>query len=248
MKAIILAAGVGKRLQAASGGRPKCLLNIGGRTLLSRHLENLTNLGVTAIALVVGYRREAVQEAVAAESRAGTVTYVVNEAYERGSICSLWAARNEMTQDVLIMDADVLYHPVILRRLVESPFPSALLVDETVTQTTEECMVVARDGRIKALTKQVPADCDCLGEGVGFLKVARTDVPVLLDAVARCMDSGAWDMEYEDALKEFFEHVAVGYERVGGLPWMEIDFPEDVIRAEQEILPAISAMEPSSVS
>ena len=50
-------------------------------------------------------------------------------------------------------------------------------------------------------------------------------------------------MEYEDALKEFFSKVPVGYEKIGGMPWIEIDFPEDIDRASSEILPAVSAME-----
>jgi choline kinase len=46
-------------------------------------------------------------------------------------------------------------------------------------------------------------------------------------------------MEYEDALLEFFGQTRVGFERIGGLPWVEIDFPEDVDRAEREILPRL---------
>ncbi len=50
-------------------------------------------------------------------------------------------------------------------------------------------------------------------------------------------------MEYEDALKGFFNNVEVGYELIGGLPWVEIDFPEDIQRAEREVLPALSSFE-----
>lgn len=239
MKAIILAAGVGRRLRAVNRDRPKCLVEVGGRTLLSRHLENLTRLGISSVVLVLGYRRHAIQDAVAATAVPGRITYIVNEQYERGSIGSLWAARDVMDQDVVIMDADVLYHPMILRRLIESPYPTAVLMDETVTQTTEECMVVVREGRIIALTKQVPDDYDFAGEGVGFLKVAEGDIPALVGSLATHIEAGSLDMEYEDALKEFFERVPVGYECIGGLPWIEIDFPEDIDRAEHEVLPAI---------
>ena len=177
----------------------------------------------------------------------GTMEFIVNERYERGSITSLWEARCEFDDDVLIMDADVLYHPMILRRLVESSFGNALLMDETVRQQTEECMVAAQGQRVIALSKTLPADYEYAGEGVGFLKVRREDLPVLAKSVQASIDKGRLDQEYEDAMKSFFDDTCVGYERIGGLPWIEIDFPEDVQRAEHEILPALMAIEPQVV-
>ena len=148
--------------------------------------------------------------------------------------------RSEFDDDVVIMDADVLYHPKILRRLVDSPCSNALLMDETVQQKTEECMVAMKQNRVIALSKSLPADYDCIGEGVGFLKVCRENLPHLVESIRSPIDAGLVDMEYEDALKDFFQHVSVGCERVGGIPWIEIDFPEDMLRAETEIVPCLS--------
>ena len=137
------------------------------------------------------------------------------------------------------MDADVLFHRQILRRLMETGAPTALLMDETVKQQTEECMVVAQGGRVIALTKKVPERYDLAGEGVGFLKLARRDADELVQSLRAHIDRGDVDMEYEDGLREFFGRARVGFERIGGLPWVEIDFPEDVARAEREILPKL---------
>ena len=246
MKAIIFAAGVGKRLQAVTQGRPKCLVEIGGRTLLSRHVECLTQLGVDLIVLVVGFAQEAIREAMAVEFPACEIRWVVNEQFVRGSITSLWAARHEMDDDVVLMDADVLYAPEILARLVRSSRSSALLMDETVKQESEECMIAAQDGRVVSLSKVLPSDYDEAGEGVGFLKVQQSDIPSLLASVQTCIDAGQLDMEYEDALTNFFQNAPVGFEKIGGLPWVEIDFPEDIQRAVSQILPAIEALEKKS--
>ena len=243
MKAIIFAAGVGRRLQAVTKGRPKCLVDIGGRTLLSRHVENLTNLGVRPIVLVVGFGQALLRESMAADPQAHLVRWVLNEQFTRGSITSLWAARKELNEDSVLMDADVLYHPVILARLIGSPFPTALLMDESVRQQGEECMVAARQGRVVRLSKVLPDKYDESGEGVGFLKVQKADIPILLQSIESCIQTGRLDMEYEDAMTDFFSRVHVGYEKIGGKPWIEIDFPEDVLRADREILPAIRAME-----
>ena len=243
MKAIIFAAGVGRRLQSVTKGKPKCLVTIGGRTLLSRHVECLNRLGVSQIVLVVGFAQDAIREAMATGAPICSIRYVVNEQFVRGSITSLWVARSEMDDDVVLMDADVLYASEVLRRLFQSSQPSAVLMDETVKQESEECMVAAQDGRVLSLSKVLPPNYHEAGEGVGFLKVQKKDIPSLLNAVQTCMEAEQFDMEYEDALKLFFQNVCVGYEKIGGLPWIEIDFPEDVEKAAAEVLPAINTIE-----
>ena len=243
MKAIIFAAGIGKRLQGVTQGRPKCLVEIGGRTLLSRHVEYLGRLGVRKVVLVVGFAQNHIRKAMATDPSAQEIRWVVNEQFMRGSITSLWAARSEMDEDMVLMDADVLYAPTILARLIHSPFPTALLMDDTVKQISEECMITAKAGRVLTLSKVLPSAYDEAGEGVGFLKVQKQDIPALLHSVQVHVEAGTLDMEYEDALKEFFHKVPVGYEKIGGLPWIEIDFPEDIDRAVSEILPAVRSME-----
>jgi len=239
MKAIILAAGVGKRLWSITQHRPKCLIELGGRSLLSRYLQALEQNGIKQVTIVLGYKQDMIKAAVSAQRFSGEVRYLTNDQFRRGSITSLWTARAEMTDDVVIMDADVLFPPAMLRKLLGSSFRTALLMDETVKQETEECMVVVRGGRVIALTKAMPSNYDFAGEGVGFLKVDRQDVEQLISSLKGPIERGELDMEYEDALRDFFATVQVGFERIGGLPWTEIDFPEDVVRAEQAVLPKI---------
>ncbi|HYL80423.1 MAG TPA: phosphocholine cytidylyltransferase family protein [Candidatus Acidoferrum sp.] len=239
MKAIILAAGVGKRLWTITQHRPKCLIELGGRTLLARYLDELAGVGIKQAVIVVGHKQEMIQAEVGSGLFGVDVSFLVNEQYRRGSITSLWLARMALDDDAVIMDADVLFHREILRRLISSPSPNALLMDETVQQQTEECMVVVQGGRVIALTKQMPERYDLAGEGVGFMKVAHRDAGGLVESLKTHMDRDERDMEYEDGLREFFSRTRVGFERIGGLPWVEIDFPEDVARAEREILPRL---------
>ncbi|SLM47888.1 putative Sugar nucleotidyltransferase [Nitrospira japonica] len=239
MKAVILAAGVGKRLWSVTQHRPKCLIEIGGRSLLHRYLQSLGAVGVSRADIVVGYKQELIRSAVDADSCGIRVNFLVNEQFHRGSISSLWVARAVLDDDVIIMDADVLFHREILRRLVNSAYPNALLMDESVKQTGEECMVVIEGGRVIALTKRMPLHYDYAGEGVGFLKVRAADTPHIVASLKTYVDREAWQMEYEDALSEFFKDVKVGHEKIGGLPWTEIDFIEDVERAERDVLPKL---------
>ncbi|MDF0673826.1 MAG: phosphocholine cytidylyltransferase family protein [Nitrospira sp.] len=239
MKAVILAAGVGKRLWEVTQHRPKCLIEIGGRSLLCRYLESLVSVGIHRAEIVVGYKQEMIRAAVEQDACGVNVTFLVNEQFHRGSISSLWIARTALDDDTIVMDADVLFHPEILRRLVSSSSENALLMDETVKQTGEECMVVVAGGRVIALTKNMPEQYDYAGEGVGFLRVRHADTPRVVSSLRGYIDSGSWDMEYEDALRQYFQDVRVGHERIGGLPWTEIDFIEDVRKAELEVLPRL---------
>jgi choline kinase len=239
MKAVILAAGVGKRLWQLTQHRPKCLIEIGGRSLLHRYLETLAGLGITRADIVVGYKQEMIREAVDRDACGVKVHFLVNDEFHRGSISSLWIARTCLDDDVIVMDADVLFHRDILRRLVESSHENALLMDETVTQTGEECMVVVAGGRVIALSKKMPERYDYAGEGVGFLRVRHADTPHMVASLRTYVDQGAWNMEYEDALLPFFQTVKVGHEKIGGLPWTEIDFVDDVKKAELDVLPKL---------
>lgn len=239
MKAVILAAGVGKRLWEITQHRPKCLIEIGGRSLLHRYLEILAGQGIRRTTIVVGYRQEMIRAAVERDACGVTVDFLVNDQFHRGSISSLWIARAALDDDVIVMDADVLFHRDILRRLVESSHENALLMDETVRQTGEECMVVVAGGRVIALTKKMPDRYDYAGEGVGFLRVRHADTPHMVESLQSHIDKGSWNMEYEDALQQFFQTVKVGHEKIGGLPWTEIDFVEDVKKAELDVLPRL---------
>ena len=101
MKAVILAAGVGKRLWPVTQHRPKCLIEIGGQSLLSRYLEALASLGIHRADIVVGYKQEMIRAAVEAKSFGLRVNLLVNEQFQRGSISSLWIARTALDAEPL---------------------------------------------------------------------------------------------------------------------------------------------------
>ncbi len=240
MKAVILAAGVGKRLGKQGQGIPKCLVQIAGISLLVRMLSSLERVGIKDRIVVVGYEKEKIENLVNTVPNArGTVRLRINPDYRRGSILSLWCARDEFNNDLLIMDADVLYADALLSKLVFSSHPNALLLDPRSNSTGEEMMLMVRGNRVVHIGRKVEGDYDLIGEGVGFLKLSRQDAPVLKEALEQLVREGKGDCEYEDAIELLLQKVVVGYESVGGLAWTEIDFPEDIQKAETEILPKL---------
>ncbi len=242
MRAVLLAAGVGNRLQEF-GARPKSLLEFGGKTLLQRHLENLAANDVRTIDICVGYRAEDIT--VAANLPGCDIRCRTNERFRRGSVVSLWTMRDVLTSgdEVILMDADVLYTPRILQRLVKSPHANCFLLDENFVPGDEPVKICVADGKIIEFRKQIEDGLrfDLWGESVGFFKFSATCAAALAEGCAQYLASGRDDSPYEEVIRDLIlsARFPLGFERVGGMPWIEIDFPEDIARANSSILPNI---------
>jgi L-glutamine-phosphate cytidylyltransferase len=239
--AIILAAGVGKRLHAASGGRPKCLIEIGGRSLLRRLLESLAASGVRDAVVVTGFGAEHVRAAVASPPAGITVRTAFNARYEEGAILSLATARDWLDGPVLVMDADVLCPTSMIRRLVGSRHGSCFLLDATSENTGEEQMLLVRDGWVRNVVRGGAPGYELAGESIGFLKLDAAAARLLRELIDARIARGDTGIEHEEVYPDLLARAEVGFERVDGTPWTEIDFPDDVVRAERAILPRIEA-------
>jgi len=237
--AILLAAGVGKRLHGRSGGRPKCLIEIGGKSLLRRLLEALAAAGIADVTVVVGFGEEALRAALDPPPVGLRLRVVTNPRYREGAILSLWAARDALDGPVLVMDADVLCAPVLVGRLVSSAHPNCFLLDASAATTGEEQMLLVQGGRVRNIVRGSASGYELAGESVGFLKLSGDAARLLAGLLERRIAAGDTGIEHEEVYPDLLARVEVGYERVDGLPWIEIDFPEDVAHAEREILPRL---------
>jgi len=240
MNAIILAAGVARRLAPLTDKTHKALLPVGGRPVLARMLSALADSGIRETTIVVGHCADQVRALAGKRQGRMAIRYVENPAYTKGSVLSLYAAREQLTEPVLVMDADVLFPRVFLRRLLAVPAPSALLIDRGFADTGEEVKLYTRRDRVIALGKKiVPEAWEAVGEGIGFFKCGAAAGPELVQAMEHVIASGDGLNEYEDALHILVQRVYVGWVDVTGLPWTEIDFAEDLRRAEDEVLPRL---------
>lgn len=223
---------------------PKCLLRFGGMSLLERHCRNLSACGVDNLTICVGHAAEQIASALQGLSRPVTLLHY-NPLYTLGSCLSLWSVRHTLLcgDDVLVMDADVLYHPDILRRLVTSPLPSCYLMDRDFAPGDEPVKLCVAGDRIVELRKRVADGLryDRIGESVGFFKFDAATALRLARLIAAYIADGRREQAHEEALRDLAlcDDIAIGVEDVTGLPWLEIDFPEDLIRAEHQVLPLI---------
>ncbi len=247
MKAVILAAGRGRRLGSAGEERPKILLRFGGRTLLQRHIEILEHCGVTDIAVVVGFRAPLVRDEIRRLGRAGRVRLIENARYTEGSVVSLWAAAAAFASEgaTLLMDGDVLYDWRLMQRLTQSRMENCLLMDREIEPGEEPVKLCIAANRIVDFHKKPKHHHDFHGESVGFFRLSAPIGAALLAGAAEYVATGRHDQEYEEPLRDLILASApdvFGYEDITGLPWAEIDFPLDVARARKKVVPRLSEM------
>ncbi|GMT49774.1 MAG: hypothetical protein IEMM0008_1313 [bacterium] len=241
MNAILLAAGVGKRLNNHYKDLPKVLIPIDGKSLLERHFEIFSQLAFAQVTLVVGFQKEKIINQLGEQYEGVKIKYIENPRYREGSIYSLYLARQACQESfTVIMDADVLYPARLMKRLIESKWPNSFLMDAKQEESGEEMMLGARKGRVLKIARTLGEGFDQFGEGVGFLKLSPEGGKILAEHLIDFVDKGITDVEYEDAFNPFLQECEVGFELVGDIPWTEIDFPEDVDRAVHEILPKMS--------
>jgi len=242
LKGIILAAGKGSRLNGTIGDKPKCLLRVGGRTLIDRQIDTLRRAGVSDIAIVVGCQAEAVRR----ECGHG-ITYIENSRFaQTNSLYSLWLARPLLVEGdgFVVMNCDVLFHPQLLVDLVTARYEDALLIayqdDDAEPLGDEEMKIKIRRGRVVDIAKTLPSD-EADGENLGIVKFGPEGAEMLAGLLDERVAAGALRDWAPRAFADFAHRRPLHAVGTRGLPWTEIDFPEDYARAEAEILPAIEA-------
>ncbi len=231
MKAVILAAGIGKRLKPLTDTTPKCLIEINGRALINYYIELLNSKGIHEIAVVIGHLGDSIKQGI--KTRPKDITFIYNPDYTLGNVTSLYAAREFMQGECLLMDADVYFEPDVLGRLINSQQKNCFLLDAAVQPTGEEMMLGAVKKRAIAISRNPQGKFDLTGEGVGFVRLGAASAKNLISLAKEFIDSGKTNSEYEECLQELIKKDYFGYEVITGLKWTEIDFPEDIKKAQR---------------
>ena len=132
MQAVILAAGMGKRLGELTKGNTKCMIEVGGETLISRLLHQLDQLNLQRIILVVGYKAKELQDYLQTIPIQTTIEFVENTIYDKtNNIYSLYLAKDYLTaDDTLLFESDIIMEDAVIQKLVNNPYPDLALVDK----------------------------------------------------------------------------------------------------------------------
>lgn len=232
-QAVILAAGRGTRLNGSMNGRPKCLAKIGNHTLIKYQLMLLRKAGIERVCVVVGYGAEQVRSVLG-----NTCEYIVNQRYaETNSLYSLWLARDWVSGPFILMNCDVLVHPEILEQITELD-GNALAYDSSSGGEDEHMKVSFKGSRLRQIGKEL-SQKETHGENVGILKFDESGAERLFREADALVHSGGEHLWAPSVLNRIVDKVVFHGVDVAGLPWTEIDFPDDLHYAHRQIWPNI---------
>ncbi len=130
MQALILAAGMGKRLGKYTEDQTKCMVKVNNKTLIEHALEAITKNNISRIIMVVGYEGKRLQEFLGSSFNGVPIEYVNNSIYDKtNNIYSLWMARDYLTsEDTLLLESDIIFEPQIITDVINNPNPNVAVV------------------------------------------------------------------------------------------------------------------------
>jgi len=235
MKALILAAGLGKRLKY---NKPKILIKISNKTLLERHYENLFKYGVKKIGIVIGYKNTELKKFIKKIDKHKIIKIFINKQYKLGSIVSLVKAHSFFKEknEIILMDGDVLYDKKILKKLIFSKKKNCLLIDKNYEIGEEPVKVCIKNKKICDFGKLTTEKFDYCGESIGFFKFSHLDSLKFISEAKKIMKKDKNEM-YEEAIRKIITNkiFKIEFENILKLPWTEIDFKKDLISAKKII-------------
>jgi len=237
-QAVILAAGRGMRLGLAGNDSPKCLLNIGGRPLLELQLGFLQQAGIESICVVAGHHIEDVRRLVAGYRG---VTVIQNPIYATtNSLYSLTLAKDWVKGGFVCINGDVVAHPDVFNRVLAVE-GCALAYDTGSGQDEEHMKVHHSGGFLRAISKELELKL-VQGENVGLLQFDHVGAARLFSTAERLLQEKGPMLWAPAVLNELALLNPIRCVDIRGLPWTEVDFPEDLEKARREIWPTICSL------
>lgn len=233
MKAIILAAGMGTRLESVSGGIPKCMVKVAEIPLIDRMIQRIGDAGISELIIITGYEAEQLKAHVASVDHelARSAVFVHNDRYaDWGNFYSLLVAEEAVAGSAFIkLDGDVLMDAEILPRLLAAPGPATLAVDCRTGLGEEEMKVrVDESGHIVELNKRMDPSV-ALGEYIGVDRVDPELCDIVFAKLRQLIEYGETDEYYERAYERLLQ-AGTTYQiaDVTGCQWTEIDDAADL--------------------
>ena len=235
MIGVILAAGMAKRLRPLTDTKPKCLLEVGGKTLLQRTVDAMVRVGITEFVVATGYRAEQIRHFLTQHYPNLTIHFLHNADYEHNNnIYSLWMSGQVVRgQEFLLMDSDILCDPETVA-VVARQETSALAVNRHELGEEEMKVVVDADMRITEISKTCQPQ-DALGESVGIEKMTASYSEALFRELDQMIEhEGLIDIFYERAFERLIPqgHTFKVVDTTDLFSY-ELDTPEDYEQAKQ---------------
>ena len=240
MQAVILAAGMGKRLKELTRNNTKCMVRVNGVTLIERMLHQIEMCNVSRIVIVVGYEGQKLKDYISTLSISVPIIYIDNPIYDKtNNIYSLALAKEYLRrEDTLLFESDLIFEDSVLKELLNDPRETLALVDKYESWMDGTCVKLGEDDSIDAF---IPGkklnfnETECYYKTVNIYKFSRrfskTHYVPFLEAYQSALGQNEY---YEQVLRviTMLDKPEICAKRLSGQKWYEIDDIQDLDIAE----------------
>jgi choline kinase len=241
-QAVILAAGLSKRLRPLTDTTPKCLLKIGEKNLLHRTLDNLTANGINDIVFVTGYRENMIKDYVNENFKGLDTHFITNSGYENNNNSySLWLAREAIREDILLLDSDILFEEAIIKKLLDAEHHSCVAVNFTKELDEEQIKVIVdNQNKILHIGKEISIE-ESAGESIGIEKFSFSFLEDLFEILERKITvennvNEFYEASFQEMIETKEERNSIFAVDVSEFRCIEIDTPSDYENAQKIII------------
>ncbi|MEK6932610.1 MAG: phosphocholine cytidylyltransferase family protein [Nanoarchaeota archaeon] len=231
MKAIICAAGEGKRLRPYTKDNPKCLVKIGDKTIIEHMLDNISEHNISEVIIVVGYKKDSVINRLGNKYKNCNIGYITNEDYiKTNNMYSLWLAMKDINEEIIFFNADILFNKKILKNVLDSEQNSIAVASEI---KEDSMRAVIYNNTIKKLGKNLVGEVK--GDAVGIYKLSREAVKEYFKKATEIINNGDINCSFVEPINLIADKINFQPVFINEGNWMEIDDLEDYEKANEKI-------------
>lgn len=239
MKAIILAAGMGKRLMPYTEKIPKALIKINGKPIIFHIIDRVLSCGIDEIVIIVGFQADLMKKLIKENYKEANIKFITNLIHGKtNTLYSLWLAREEAKDEFIYIHGDILFNKNILNKLINSPKKNSVLIDKECLkkESFKEVMkVIIRDGKICNIGKELDTD-KSHGKAVGLYRFSKEGSKALFNETKKIMENQQYNVFQSEAIRPMLSYIDMYPVYTSNLLWVEVDEVEDITKAKKKIL------------
>ena len=235
MKAIICAAGQGKRLLPLTKDFPKALVRIKSKTIIEYMLDNFSLCGLNEVIITIGYKADKVKEKLGKQYKNCHIKYIYNKDYSKSdNLFSLYLAKNYVKSGMIFFNSDILFHKNVLSKVIKSNSPDSFIVNNNIVDE-EDCMRVnLKNGELNEIGKHISKKTHC--EAFGIYKLSKSTTKKYFKiAESMFKKAGHKNISFVSPLNKLSLDTSLIPISCGNYKWAEIDNIKDYERANKLI-------------
>ena len=236
MDALILSAGMGKRLEKLTKNSPKTLLHINGKSMIQQIIEKLSKNNITNIVIILGYKAEAIKKELDNGKKFGVkIDYLINKKYDKTeNIYSVKIAEKRLLgKSFILLNSDVIFTNQVLNQLTLDKEDITLVVNLRKELTDEDMKIKLSNKNIIEINKKINLNI-ADGEYLGILKVKSKETKCFFNSINETLKEKGVNVYYEQALQHLINNKhSINYVNVENNECMEIDFSHDLNKARE---------------